>query len=133
MKTNIESDNFKVCPNCAQSWTNRDEFLNDPQTKLIGYQAHFNELEAGLFLFNHLSCKSTISIKSERFRSLYDGPVFTKKMMDDGSCPNYCLSKYRLEPCSNECECAFVREIIQVINNWEKSGPLEDSDHLEIW
>jgi len=131
LNTNLESENFKVCPNCAQLWASRDEFLNDPQTKLIGYQAHFNELEAGLFLFNHLSCKSTISVRSERFRSLYDGPVFSKKMIDDVECPNYCLSKYRLEPCSNECECAFVREIIQVIKHWEKSDSQENRELSE--
>jgi hypothetical protein len=35
-------------------------------------------------------------------------------------CPGYCLHQDELQPCPARCECAYVREIIQIIRNWPK-------------
>lgn len=118
----INSDNqsiFKRCPSCEVIWTSRGSFLNDPDVCLIGYQAGFKNLTKGLFYFNH-SCKSTLTVYVHDFQALYDGPVYSerKTMLDE--CPGHCLYKDNLEPCPEECECAYVREIAQIIKNWDK-------------
>ncbi len=110
---------FKKCQPCGFEWDSRDDFLGDPNMELIGYQANFDELETGLFLLNH-SCHATLAIQASEFRDLYDGPVFAARATGSDECPGYCLRKNELRPCPTECECAYVREIIQVIKGWTK-------------
>lgn len=103
---------FAQCPNCGAAWQTRQVFLEDPDVNIIGYQAHFEELTAGLFLFNH-SCGGTFSLQVDAFRDMYGGPVFTKRLTGTDSCPGHCVHKHSLESCPAKCECAFVRDIIQ--------------------
>ena len=107
---------FKKCSMCETLWQTREEFLCDPEIELIGYQVDFRELVAGFLLFNH-TCGTTLSLRVESFRDLYDGPVFSERRTGQDECPEYCLHSDELRPCSLGCECAFVREIIQIIRN----------------
>lgn len=119
---NLENqDYFKVCTYCGFVWQDRESFLNDDDLKIIGYQTHFKELNTGLFLFNH-SCNGTISIKVKHFVDLYDGPIFKEKKLYTEECPEHCLYTNSLDSCRVQCECAFVRDIIQRI---KKTDPFE--------
>jgi len=110
---------FKKCPNCGFEWNDRESFFKDPNVTSIGYQVNFIRLSAGYFLFNH-SCKGTFSIQVNQFKDLYDGPVFTKRAAGSDECPEYCLHSDELRPCPVHCECAYVREVLQIIKNWPK-------------
>ncbi|OGR15393.1 MAG: hypothetical protein A2277_03910 [Desulfobacterales bacterium RIFOXYA12_FULL_46_15] len=105
---------FKKCINCGKTWPDRDSFLDDPEIFLIGYQANFKYLKLGGLLFNH-SCRTTLALPADLFIDLYDGPVFSERVTGSDACPGYCLSKTSLSPCSAQCECAFIREILQII------------------
>ena len=105
---------FKQCGKCRQVWQTRDQFLDDPDIELIGYQANFKVLSAGLLYFNH-GCKSTLALPAEGFADLYQGPMFEKRQTDGERCPAYCMNQNELSACPAECECAYVREIIQII------------------
>lgn len=107
---------FKICPNCGHLWVERDAFINDPEVSIVGYQVHFEDLKAGFFLFNH-SCNTTFALKVEDFQDLYAGPVFEERKTGSDECPGFCLKEHSLEPCKAKCECAFVREIIQIFNS----------------
>lgn len=111
---------FKVCPKCGTGWENRQSFLTDPSLQMIGYQANFEALTLGLFLFNH-TCVTTLSIHVDVFTDLYDGPVFTERELGSEKCPGYCLSKVNLDDCPVMCECAYIRKVMQVIKN-KKAG-----------
>lgn len=111
---------FKTCTICKVVWQTRDAFLDDPDIFIVGYQVHFNALTEGLFLFNH-ACKGTLSVKADEFTDLYNGPVFKERLTDTAECPGHCLHEHALNPCPAECECSFVREIIQIIKNWPKN------------
>ena len=110
---------FKQCTACGFKWSTRDRFLEDPDIELVGYQVNFVELLAGFFLFNH-SCGTTLAVLSEAFEDLYDGPVFTDRATGSEECQEHCLHEDDLSPCPAQCECAFVREIIQYIKSWSK-------------
>ena len=112
---------FKKCSCCSNLWLNREEFLGDADVYLIGYQANFIDLELGYFLFNHMTCKSTIAIPAGLFKDLYTGPIFTAKMTGSESCPGFCLQEAVLDPCQQKCECAYVREIMNIIREWPKT------------
>ncbi|MBD3224971.1 MAG: hypothetical protein GF313_09585 [Caldithrix sp.] len=111
-----KNNNFKVCPSCGFEWKYRKEFVEDDNLCIVGYQANFKHLTAGLLLFNH-SCKSTLALQVSVLRDLYEGPVFREKATGTDECPGYCLNKHNLDACQAECECAFVREIIQRLKN----------------
>lgn len=110
---------FKICSKCGFVWPDKTSFLNDPDISIIGYQVDFEELKAGLFLFHHV-CGTSLAIKAEAFQDLYDGPMFTEKLSGTENCDGYCLRKSDLRPCPAKCECAYVREIMQVVLNWPK-------------
>ncbi len=115
----MESVGFKTCSKCGFVWPERGSFLNDPNLRMIGYQADFEELMAGTFLFNHI-CKTTLAIKAEDFLDLYDGPIFSERLEGTEECGGHCQHKNDLSPCPLKCECAYVREIVQVILKWPK-------------
>jgi hypothetical protein len=54
-------------------------------------------------------------------RDLYDGPVFEQRKTGTEQCPEYCLRKEELASCPAKCECAYVREIIQLVAKWPKN------------
>ncbi|MBE9486787.1 MAG: hypothetical protein IMY82_06420 [Chloroflexi bacterium] len=107
---------FKVCALCKTSWATRDAFLTDPGIVSLGYQANFVSLEKGLFLFNH-SCHGTLAIEVHLFADLYDGPVYDTRLTGSDSCLGYCLQRKNLRPCTEKCECAYVREILQLLKD----------------
>jgi hypothetical protein len=120
---------FKQCTCCDIFWWTRDEFLQDADIELIGYQANFSHLELGYLLFNHLSCESTLAINAGLFKDLYAGPVFAQRLTGLDPCPGYCEHIEVLEPCEAQCECAYVREIMQVLRNWPQNAyQLADMD-----
>ena len=108
---------FKICTTCSQHWETVTDFLKDPAIVLLGYQVNFLKLEKGLFLFNHQTCTNTLALEVHHFKHLRNGPLFTENKAGKDGCPGYCLYKEQLAPCRNTCECRWVRDVIQVINN----------------
>ena len=113
---------FKKCTFCGHQWPSRKDFLADTSIDLIGYQVNFDNINLGFFLFNHLSCGTTLGIAAEKFKDLYHGSVYTENLLGTEQCPKYCLHENRLDPCPAKCECAFVRDIIQTVRNWQKNA-----------
>ena len=105
---------FVACGKCGREWTDRESFLDDPALEILGYQVNFRDLGRGMFMFNH-DCQSTLSVPVEPFMDLYSGTIFRDKKTGTESCPGYCLHRDNLRPCPAECNCAFVREVIQVV------------------
>ena len=106
---------------CEKAWVDRYDFLSDPEAKIIGYQVNFGDLQLGYFLFNHLACQTTLAIHAAQFIDLYQGPIYTHPKTGTPDCAGHCLHKDDLEPCEAQCECAYVRKIIQIICNWPAS------------
>ena len=117
----LEKD-FKRCTCCNHDWKTREDFLSDPKIDLIGYQVSFNELLLGLFLFNH-TCGTTIAIPVNKLRDLYTGPIYQTRKTGTDECPGYCLRQNELKTCPAQCECAWIRELIQVVSAMKKTGP----------
>ena len=117
----IETKIFTKCPMCGLNWNTRIDLLSDPLVEITGYLVNFKDLELGIFTFNHLSCKGTFAIKASFFTDLYKGEIYERNMAGTDSCPNYCLNKFELTSCTEHCECAYVRDVIQQIKNFTKT------------
>lgn len=118
--TVVEVGLFKSCPKCGSVWQKREDFLADPETEIIGYQVNFKDLKTGLFLFNHLTCQTTLSLKAEYFLDLYNGPVFRERKTGTDACPGYCLYEDNLMSCPVRCECAYVRAVLNKLKKRSK-------------
>lgn len=116
------ADSFKQCTLCGHVWATRNGFLSDEAVRLIGYQAFLPDPILGLFMFNHDVCETTLAIEAEKFQDLYDGPIYRENKHDTDDCSGYCDSEDELRPCPVECECAWVREILEIVGNWPKKG-----------
>lgn len=112
---------FAECSSCGHKWIGRDDFLQDADIAIHGYQVNYDDLLAGTFLFNH-SCGATLAVSVRHFNGLYEGPIFKDRLTGSSDCPGYCLYQDQLDLCSNRCECAYVRNIIDIIRKWPKSG-----------
>lgn len=108
---------FKTCPKCRCTWETRDAFLDDHALELNGYKADFQELQYGMFFFTHKhhECCSTMVLLVEDFRTLYTGRTYPENKALSAECPRYCADDKQLDRCDAFCECAFAREIIQII------------------
>lgn len=118
----MSAEIFKQCPACGFVWTSREQFLEDPELTLVGYQVNIKNLAAGLFLFNHSCMGSTLAIQAMAFRDLYEGPVFSQRLTAEAACPGHCLHQKNLRPCPLSCECSYVREVLQIVKNWPKQN-----------
>lgn len=112
-----ENDLFKTCPGCFVTWESMEAFLADPHLELNGYKADFKELEYGMFFFTHgiQPCRSTMTLMVNDFKSLYTGKTYTENKALSAECPRYCIDEKQLARCDALCECAYVREIMQII------------------
>jgi len=110
---------FKECLPCGSKWSSRDEFLEDADIEILGYQVNFNDLSGGFFLFNH-SCGATLATSVRHFNGLYEGTIFKDRKTGSQDCPGFCLYKDQLDECPARCECAYVRNIITIIKKWPK-------------
>lgn len=118
MKTNP----FKICTTCSKPWDTLEGFLDDPELKLVGYQVAFEDLEGGLFYFNHqhANCGTTLAIPVREFTVLSPLPIVARRETEQGCCPGLCVRQGNLDPCPVACECNWVREILQIVRNWKK-------------
>ena len=112
---------FKTCTNCEETWTSLNTFLMDPTVSLVGYMPTFDELINGLFLFNH-DCGTTLACEVGLFTHLYEGPIYKESKHGSADCPGYCQNKTDFSPCPVKCNCAYVRETLQVLRNWPKAA-----------
>jgi hypothetical protein len=118
----MQTDAFVRCSGCGMEWLGRDSFIADEEIVLIGYQANFTALEKGLFLFTH-TCQATLPVAVQAFADMFAGPIFGVRQLESEACAGYCLHRNALQACPNECECAYVRDILQQLG-----GPsLEDA------
>jgi hypothetical protein len=120
----MEGRVFKACPMCNVSWATRKSFLDDSGLRLVGYQVNFEDLQAGFFLFNHdvAGCGTTIAVEAGQFLDMHSGPMFQERLDGKECCPRYCHRAQSLEPCPVQCECRYVRDVLQVVKDWPKTG-----------
>ena len=113
---------FSKCSSCGGEWPSRAHFLEDPDMKIIGYQRDFDDFAADTFLFRH-TCGATLALVVRHFNGLYEGPIFQQRVTGSEERPGYCLYQDRLDKCAARCECAYVRNIIDIIRKWPKKVP----------
>ncbi|MDA8086014.1 MAG: hypothetical protein M0Z75_04880 [Nitrospiraceae bacterium] len=119
----LKTEPFKTCPCCNRVWPKRESFLADKELVLNGYQADFEDPGEGLFIFTHTDkgCGTSLAVKTKSFKDLYTGPVYARRGLGTEDCPGYCLGEFTMDRCDARCEYAYIRELLQIINQWPKN------------
>jgi hypothetical protein len=118
---------FKACPSCGRVWGSREDFMADPEVELIGYQVDAASQDAGLFLFNH-RCEGTLAIPAAAFVDLVGKPLHAPSLYGTKECEGHCLHCHDIDPCRAFCECAYVRQALQVVRRWPKREDSRNAD-----
>ena len=58
-------DEFKKC-SCGSKWKSREDFMADPNIRMLGLQKSYSPTLADLYLFNH-SCSNTLAVSIHAF------------------------------------------------------------------
>ena len=106
---------FQKCGSCGQSWIEWRDFVMDPGTRLLGFQAVVSLPDANLLVFEH-KCGSTISILVKRLRPFFPETPAEKLLpllFGTDGCSQRCSELQNLEACDRECSNARDRRIIQ--------------------
>ena len=110
---------FKTCPMCKHTWRTKDDFLNGPHLRLVGFQSNFKEIEEGMILFLHYSdnCGTTLAIPVKEFSDLYKGGKYAESKYGTDKCEAHCLDEGDIERCTVKCKNAYIREVLQILRN----------------
>ncbi len=58
-------DEFKKC-SCGCKWKSREDFIADPNIKMLGLQESYCTTISDMYLFNH-SCRNTLAVGIHAF------------------------------------------------------------------
>jgi hypothetical protein len=108
---------YKTCTLCNFEWQNVNEIIQDRTLSLNGYQASFPDPKDGFFLLTHKKpgCLTTIAVLAADFKPLYKGPIYTNHNTGSASCPGKCNCESNFETCTEKCDMAWAREIMQLM------------------
>ncbi len=112
---------YKQCGYCRKTWHSREDMVRDPDVRLLGFQAFFDQPAEGLLLFNHATakCRTTIAVRAGDFEDWGALLPVPDNRTESVVCPGHCLSMESLEACSVPCELRWVRQVMQHLNRHE--------------
>ena len=113
---------FKTCSKCGFVWPERASFLIDPNLRLIGYQADFEELMAGIFLYSTTFAKRLSPLEQTTSKIYTTARCLLKGWKAVTSAGVTVCTKMIYAHIPRNVNVQYVREIVQVILNWPKQG-----------
>ena len=83
-----KDEHFKVCPMCSKVWESREDFIDDTDLIINGYQVDFETIDWSLFYFTHKKkgCDGTMAIKATAFLDMYSGERYTERQTYKDGC-----------------------------------------------
>lgn len=107
---------FRVCGSCRRSWRSWEEFVTDPEVRLLGLQAVFTVPDSNLLVFEH-RCGSSVSIFTSRLHHLLpDHPAAAwPSLRGTHECPGHCLSLADLAACDRPCRNTLDRDLLELV------------------
>lgn len=108
---------FKVCGSCGRPWPTWDDFVGDPQVRLLGLQAVPHLPEASVLVFEH-RCGSSVSVLTRRLHHLLpEHPALEwPSLRGTEACRRHCLSLADHEACDRRCRHALDRDLLALVS-----------------
>jgi hypothetical protein len=108
---------FHTCGTCRDGWTTWQDFLRDPDLRIVGLQAVPDEPDENLLLFEH-RCGTSISIPAKRLRHLLPDPddgAGLPLLMGSPECGLHCMDLEDLIACDRPCANARDRRLLEIV------------------
>jgi hypothetical protein len=111
----VATEVFKVCGSCRRTWLTWEEFVTDPEVRLLGLQSRASVPDATVLVFEHF-CGSSVSILTHRLHHLLpDHPAAAwRSRRDTDRCPGPCLEFSDHARCVERCRHVLDREILAI-------------------
>ena len=107
---------FRTCGACRRRWATAEEFLDDPEVRVLGLQVAGHVPEANLIVFDHV-CGSSVSLLTDRLRFLHPelpdpahGDLFTSEQ-----CKQHCLKLEDWTTCERPCINSRDRRLLRAV------------------
>jgi len=99
---------------CRKQWATRQEFLADPNLRLLGLQAVPHHADGNLLMFEH-DCGTTVSVLAWRLRDLLPpeqrGEEDLPSLYGSEQCSGFCNKLEELSACDLACSSARDRRL----------------------
>ena len=107
---------FRKCGACKKVWNSADEFVNDPQLKVLWLQVIPGFPDSNCIIFEHRACGSTVSVLTPKLRYLLPRKFeYTKDLYGSAECNNHCNTRETMAACEKECVNAQDRELARLL------------------
>lgn len=106
-------------------WASWQDFVLDPDIRLLGLQAVQNLPDGNLLVFDH-SCGSSISLFAKRIRHLMPNPGAAAKRGEPlglDECRPHCQQLEELANCDRPCVRARDRRLVQWVLQLKRGSP----------
>ena len=114
---------FKVCSACGRHWPSAEALLEDPELSFQGYQPFLQADHAGLLLFYHRPCGTTLALRLPEMSPVLPPPVLCNSRDLEGPDADFCLAHQNHEPCPGRCMCDDVAKVVATVERWPKALP----------
>jgi hypothetical protein len=108
---------FRLCGSCLREWASWNDFVIDPELRLLGLQAVPNLPDGNLLVFDH-ACGTSISLLVRRVRPHLpdlEEEALPPARVDLEECRRHCPELEELAACVRPCVKARDRRIVQAI------------------
>jgi hypothetical protein len=112
---------FKACPSCGRVWTDCEKLLEDPDIRLLGFQRSADETRAGMLLFQHRSCGTSLAVSIKAFEDVIPMPVYSWAKCYRTPAPEFCSAANHNIACPLKCTCEFAYVLLFIIQTWRKN------------
>jgi hypothetical protein len=115
---------FQICGSCKRVWSAWEDFVFDPQVRLIGLQATLNNPDFNALVFEH-RCGSSVSILAPRLRHLLpesERNAPETVLMGTTQCRGHCRLLQDLEACDAPCRNARDRKLILLVQQMKRAA-----------
>ncbi|NJD17899.1 MAG: hypothetical protein FIA95_01235 [Gemmatimonadetes bacterium] len=111
----LATEVFKVCGSCRRTWHTWEEFVTDPEVRLLGLQSRASVPEATVLVFEHF-CGGSVSILTHRLHHLVPGHPAAgwPSLRDTDRCPAHSLDISDHRRCVERCRHVLDREIVAI-------------------
>jgi len=115
-KTMAAAPVFKVCGSCRHTWRTWEDFVTDPEVRLLGLQSSATVPDATVLVFEHF-CGTSVSMLTRRLYHLVpDHPAADwPSLRGSDECPGHCLDRADRAPCSQRCRHSLDRDVMALI------------------
>jgi hypothetical protein len=113
---------FKECGSCHKKWEEWQDFVRDPEVRLLGFQGSTRLPDTNLLVFHH-RCGTSISVFAKNLRHILPQDVQELQfpvLYGDETCSQYCREIENLKICKRSCANARDRHLILTILEMKK-------------